>query len=133
MTSKKRRRRPTSTPTTTPGVLQLDRQENKDRFAKREPLFSVDGVEYTIPTVVPVSWTIRATNLAMNQGEAVALMYAMLKMLGEDGLEALQNCETLSNADLEQVTRIIADKVLPTKGDAFPKDSSTTTSGDSEA
>lgn len=108
---------------TASNVLALDRQENVDRLAEREPLFSVDGVEYTIPKVVPASWTIQATNLAMTQGEAVALTYALLKMLGDDGFKALQDCETLTQEDLTLVTKIIADKVVPTKGDALPKGS----------
>lgn len=104
-----------------PGVIVLDRKENVDKLAEREPLFSVDGVVHTIPKHVPASWTIEATKLATEVSEAAALAYVIDKMLSTESYEALQSCETLTKEDLNDVVQILADKVLPASGSAFPK------------
>jgi len=100
-------------------VLQLDRTENVDRYeamiADREPLFSIDGVEYTVPKQVPMAWSMKTLDLATTQGDAVALDYAVSAMLGPDGYEALTNCKTLMPEDANTLFRIVMDKVLPNR------------------
>jgi hypothetical protein len=109
-----RKPKPTEIP---PGVLVLDRPENVDAFAKmlaeREPLFAIDGVVYTIPKNVPPAWSMTAIDLAMTQGENVALAWVVGKMLEPEAYEALKNCPTLLPGDLSALFRIIMDKVLP--------------------
>jgi hypothetical protein len=110
-------RKPAVRKTPTSSVLRLDRQENVDKIAAmvadREPLFSIGGVEYSIPKQVPAAWTIKATHLAMTAGDLVAAEYAVGKMLGEDGYKALADCETLTLTDFEIVRDAILDRVLP--------------------
>jgi hypothetical protein len=102
-------------------VLQLDRQENIDHFAEREALFSIGGKEYTIPKHVPASVTIRVTTLAIEKGEGEALEYAMECMLGVEGYEALQACETLTREDFQAVVKAVTDRVIPSSEGGAPK------------
>lgn len=103
------------------GVLVLDRPENKtaveQMLADREPVFAIDGVMYTIPKSVPPSWSMTAIDLAMTQGESVALAWVVGKMLEPAAYEALKSCPTLVPDDLNTLFRILMDRVLP--GGAF--------------
>lgn len=107
----------TRKPAVPDGVLVLDRPENHAAFDKliseRQPLFSVDGVVYTIPKNVPPAWSMQAMDLAMTKGEDVALAWTVGTMLGVDGYEALKTCPTLLPEDLHVVFKAIMDKVLP--------------------
>ncbi len=106
-TSKAPRARTRKPPATKPkpGVLQLDRQENKNAIeamlADREPLFAIGDTEYTIPKAAPAAWTVQATKLARTQGAKIAMDYALKMMLGDAGYEALSECDTLTQADFE--------------------------------
>lgn len=103
------------------GVLQLDRPENQEQIdamiADREPLFSVGGVEYTIPRQVPAGWSMQAFDIAITQGEKAALAWSVAIMLGDEGYAALKNCATLTREDLAVVFNAIVDRVMP--GGAF--------------
>jgi hypothetical protein len=74
-----------------------------------------------MPEHVPVSWTAKATKIAMTEGQGVAQAYAMVVMLGEEGIDALNGCDTLTKEDAALVQRIITEKVFPGTGDAAPK------------
>ncbi|PKV95924.1 hypothetical protein ATK30_6857 [Amycolatopsis echigonensis] len=110
-------RRATARKTAASSVLQLDRQENIDAIQAiiddREPLFSVGGVEYTIPKKAPAAWTIQATKLALEVSDSHAIEYALKKMLGDDGYQALAACETLTAADFDVIRDAIVKRVVP--------------------
>lgn len=99
------------------GVIRLDRQEALDAIAAiiadREPLFSIGDKTYTIPKAVPAAWTVKATNMAVRGQGVQAMEFALQKMLGEDGYEALSDCETLTVADFEKIRDIIVKRVFP--------------------
>lgn len=119
-----RKTTPRTRKTATPGVLQLDRAENQQHveamIADREPLFSVGGVEYTIPKQVPAAWSMQAFDIAITQGEKAALAWSVAMMLGDDGYAALKNCATLTREDLAVVFKAIVDRVMP-GGSGAPK------------
>jgi hypothetical protein len=110
-------RTPRARKTAESSVLRLDRKENVDAIQAliddREPLFSVGGVEYTIPKKAPAAWTIRTTTLAVETGDAQAVEYALQKMLGEDGYKALAECDTLTTTDFEVIRDVILKRVFP--------------------
>lgn len=112
----KRTTKPTSKKST-PGVLQLDRPENEARIAEliadREPFFSVDGVEYTIPKQPPPSWGMEAFHVASTQGYGEAMAFALYKLIGDEGYAALSRCKTLTPEDIQTLSRAAVERVLP--------------------
>lgn len=110
------------------GVLVLDRPGVAEKFAEqledREPLFALGDEVYTIPKTVPTSWQMQTFYLSQKEGHTVAVNYAMAQMLGVRGLEALKDCKTLLDEDVDKLCMIVMGKVLPLQT-YVPKGSST--------
>lgn len=104
--------------------LVLDREEAgaevEALIADREPLFTVDGVTYTIPKVCPSSWSLMAWTIANTDGASAALSYATKKAIGADAMLAMISCPSLTKADTTNVLQKVMDRVLP-DGLPFPK------------
>lgn len=113
-------------PAASPGELGLvlDREEASAEvealIADREPLFTVDGITYTIPKVCPPSWSLMAWTIANTEGASAALSYATKKVLGPDAMTAMISCPTLTKEDTKTVLQVVMDRVLP-DGLPFPK------------
>lgn len=71
---------------------------------------SVD--EYFIPKVAPVSLTLKVLRVLGNKGEMLAGAYLIEQILGEEGYEALINCEGLTGDALEQITQAAMSTVV---------------------
>lgn len=89
------------------------RAETDALLADREPLFTIGGTTYTVPKVVPPSWTLQAFNVALTGGESKALAFAAEKLLEPEAYEALCNCETLTRDGFNKVMKALIDKLLP--------------------
>ncbi|WP_410644497.1 hypothetical protein [Amycolatopsis sp. lyj-346] len=87
--------------------------EVEELIADREPLFTVGGVTHTIPKRVPPSWSVKAYNLATEQGEAAALAFAVEKLLTGEAWDALGECETVTPSAWEKVLNALVDRILP--------------------
>jgi hypothetical protein len=86
--------------------------------AGREPIFSIDGTEYTIPREVPASVGLEAIERTAQEGEAAGSRWLMIKLLGQEGYDALRTCQGLEKSDLAAVQRIIREKVFgPEEGE----------------
>jgi hypothetical protein len=76
------------------------------------PLFSIDGREYSIPTVVPPSVGLRYLKMLRTQGELIANGWVLEEMLGTEAYEALSEFKGLTNAHLMQLTEVVGKHVL---------------------
>jgi hypothetical protein len=65
---------------------------NEDPFAGigRQPLFYLDGEEFTIPVDVPASYAIEALEDMATMGDAMASRKLMVDVLGDEGYAALR-------------------------------------------
>lgn len=110
------RKAPVRKPAANKGLV-LDRAENRTvvdaLVADREPLFTIGRKTYTIPKKVPPSWTMQAFTVASEQGEKAALVFAASKLLEPDAWAALEQCDTLTQADLLVIFKAITDRILP--------------------
>ena len=79
---------------------------------EREPIFSIDGTEYTIPREVPGSLALQAMERTRTNGEVSATAWLMEEMLGADGYRALRECPTVRRDEVQAITRIIRDRVF---------------------
>jgi hypothetical protein len=74
--------------------------------ADREPLFSIDGTEYTIPVEVPPAVTLQAIERVRTEGEAAATAWIMNELLGADGWKALRECVQVNKAQLSAIMEV---------------------------
>jgi hypothetical protein len=78
---------------------------------KREPIFSIDGMEYTMPVEVPGSVALEAMEMFRTLGDAAATPWLLDLMLGVDGHRALRESGA-SKGQVGQVATVIRDKVF---------------------
>lgn len=117
------RRRTTTRPPADLGIVLDDdaaRAETEALVADREPLFTVGGKTYTIPKLVPPSWSLQAYEIAVTAGEPAALAFAAQKLLEPEAWDALVGCDTLSRSGMSTVLQALMDKLLP-NGAFVPK------------
>jgi hypothetical protein len=84
----------------------------KDWRADREPLFSIDGVEFTVPRQVPTNVGLKAMRRVAELGEAAGTQWLMVFILGQDGWDALEKCDDLTRGDLEAIQTVVREKVF---------------------
>lgn len=80
--------------------------------AERVVLFYVDDTPYSIPKVIGRNHGLRYLKTARRQGEAMAAQELMETLLGEDGYDALMDCEGLTDDDLDAITTRLRDGAL---------------------
>jgi hypothetical protein len=76
------------------------------------PLFSIDGVAYSIPAIAPPVMGLRYLKLRREQGELVANGWVLEAMLGEEAYEALCNFKDLTEENLRELSEIVGKHVL---------------------
>lgn len=85
----------------------LDPKTKQDRL----PLFEIDGVEYTVPAVVPTGHSLKLmlNTSGMNEGQRGA--YLIEALVGNAGLNALLNAD-LSDADWHRLITTLSKHVF---------------------
>lgn len=78
----------------------------------REPLFSIDDTEYTVPVEVRATMALEAMERTRTQGEPAATAWLMAELLGEEGWRALRTSRAVSKADLRTIMEICRQKVF---------------------
>lgn len=69
----------------------------------RVPLFSIDGTVYTVPKFVPQGVSLEFVRLNRTEGEAVASVRLLERMLGPESYEALEQCPTLDDKQMQKI------------------------------
>jgi hypothetical protein len=82
--------------------------------AKREPLFSIDGIEYTIPVEdeVPPALGLEGLELARTYGQAYAEAWLAEMMLGPAGWRALRQCPDIRPSQMQAILRIMRTRAM---------------------
>lgn len=91
-----------------PVVITTDTEANEERL----PVFSIDGVEYTMPAEVPASMALRVLDTIRRLGQEAAVSYLLEEVLGPEAYQALLNCRTLKPEQLKAVVAVVQDHVL---------------------
>jgi hypothetical protein len=92
--------------------IRTDGQGPDDWQDKREPLFSIDDREYTIPVEVPGNITLQALERVRQDGEGPTTAWLLELMLGDDGYRALRECSSVSRQNLAAIGAVVSAKVL---------------------
>lgn len=78
----------------------------------REPIFTIDGQEYTIPVEIPARISLMATRRLAELGEVAGGVWLMTFLLGQDGWDALEKCPDVTPADLKAIQAVIRQKTF---------------------
>jgi hypothetical protein len=79
---------------------------------EREPLFFIDEVEYTIPKVIRASILMRYLQDTYDRGQEYALAAGMREVLGAEAMEALADCDQVTDEQMNQIMGIVERKLL---------------------
>jgi hypothetical protein len=78
----------------------------------RVVLFYVDDEAYSVPKKIGRNHGLRYLRTARRQGEAFAAQELLEVLIGEDGYEALMNCDDLGDDDLDRIMDRLRDEAL---------------------
>lgn len=78
----------------------------------REPLFYIDDVEFTVPKEVPPNVTVGYIRDMRNGNTEQAMAKVFDALLGQEGLDALADCDALESDQLKEIMRVIELKVM---------------------
>lgn len=109
------KKRTSPKPKTTPTVaedFEPVRLTSKPADTDRIVLFYVDDDEYSIPKRIGRNHGLRYLQTMRKQGEALAAQELLEILIGEDGYEALMNCDDLEDAQLDQIMTRLRDMAL---------------------
>ena len=89
--------------------------------AARAVLFYVDDTAYSIPKKIGRNHGLRYLQTARKQGEALAAQELLEILIGEDGYQALMDCDGLGDEDLDRIMTQLRDGALGAVEDAGGK------------
>jgi hypothetical protein len=94
------------------GILALSTNNTAPVEEVREPLFSVDGQEFTVPKVISQRTVYLAMNSIRKEGPVFAAMYLMELLLGTSQYTQLLDLyekERITQAQFDQVSGLVND------------------------
>jgi len=80
--------------------------------SKREPLFEIDGKEYTVPVEVGAEIGLRAAKIVEERGQIAGELYAIEQTIGMEAYEALCAVEGLPKKVLSGIMSVCREKVF---------------------
>lgn len=87
--------------------------KSRPTAVKREPVFAIDDVVYTAPTVVPAGDAIMLAGLLRLQPDEDAKGVALVRNLcGNDALAALMGDSTMTRGEWSAIVQILTQKVF---------------------
>lgn len=81
-------------------------------FAETEPLFSIDGVTYSIPKIISGSTALAFLKAAREDGEGLATAWLMEEVLGKEAFDALAACKTVTQAQMGAVMTVVKERTM---------------------
>jgi hypothetical protein len=78
----------------------------------RVVLFYVDDEPYSVPKKIGRNHGLRYLRTVRKQGEALAAQELLEVLIGEDGYNALMNCDDLNDDDLDRIMDRLRDEAL---------------------
>lgn len=79
---------------------------------EREPIFSIDGTEYTIPKVVGGELALEAMDRARREPDAAVTAWCVETLLGKEGWRALRNVKGLDPKIVAGIMEICRERVF---------------------
>lgn len=83
-----------------------------DQPVATEPLFSIDGVTYSIPQEISGNIALGVLHRARELGEGLALSWMLEEVLGTEAYTALLNCHDVTPAQMKAIMTVVRTKVM---------------------
>lgn len=99
-----------ATPAETDGVLRLSTSSTPDSEEAREPLFYIDGQEFTVPKLIGPRLVFLGMDKMRREGTLFAAMYITELLLGTDQYQQLiahYEAERITQEQFDQVVALI--------------------------
>lgn len=88
---------------------------NDDIEEERVPLFYIGDDEYTIPKLIPPGVALQFMREAREHGRELAAAPLLIRVLGEDAYQALEESKALSEDQMEWIVNKVLDLALGRK------------------
>lgn len=79
-----------------------------------ETLFWIDEVEYQIPKAIRPNIAIAYLRDVTEHGQEQAISKAMYSVMGESAMNALADCDAVTDDDMGKIMAIVSDKLYST-------------------
>jgi hypothetical protein len=96
----------------------LTDEERGEQEVKMVHAFTLDGTEYFVPREVPYSVAVKSFDLAARDGEAAAIAYQLITLLGEAGYQALIGFRDIEPEQFKQVADLANAVIMASSGKA---------------
>jgi hypothetical protein len=96
----------------------IEIKSNPEAAAEREPFFTLDGVEYTIPKVIGAELALQALERFRTEPELAVIAWMMEAVIGKDAWKALRNAKGLDPKDLAAVIEAVRERTMAPLDDA---------------
>lgn len=90
----------------------IEIKTNPEAVKDREALFSLDGVEYSIPKVIGAETSLQALEMFRTEHEFAVIAWMMETVIGRDGWKALRTAKGLDPKDLAAVIEAVRERVM---------------------
>lgn len=77
-----------------------------ETLVDRIPLFSIDGVEYTIPAKPRMNVGLKYLWERRERGQDYAIPGLLMRLLGQEGFEALMDYDELDPEEFQQIVKL---------------------------
>lgn len=99
-------------------MVTMSDQERGEQDVEMIHAFTLDGTEYFMPKVVPYSLAVKSFDLAAREGEAKAIAYQLVTLLGETGYQALIGFRDIDPEQFKQVADLANAVIMASSGKA---------------
>lgn len=92
--------------------LQIQAPPEEPEEEKRIPFFYIGEVEYTLPEKIHPNVTTKYLRDARENGETVALANAYAELIGEDAMDDLAECSTITDEEVAWIMGQMQERLL---------------------
>lgn len=93
-------------------MFKIDTQHTTMKAGEREPLFEIDGKEYTVPVELGAEIGLRATKIVEEKGEIAGELFIIDQTIGREAYDALCAVDGLPKKVLAGIMAVCREKVF---------------------
>lgn len=93
-------------------MIEIATTHDEDPEVPQIDLFSIDGVVYTMPAVVPGNLSLRVMEGVRQQGWEPTMAWALEEVMGNDAYRALLDCTAIRPGQLGQIMTAVQEHIM---------------------
>lgn len=92
--------------------IQIDAPSEEKEEEKRIPFFYIGEIEYTLPEKIHPNVVTQYLRDVRKQGEAYALAEGYARLIGEDALDDLAECDTITDEQVAWIMNQMQERLM---------------------